>query len=183
MTYNFTALTAKLTDTGEWLTREFASIRTGRAAPNLLDAVQVTAYGSRMPLNQTANVSVEDARTLRVTPFDAALIKEVEKGITDADLGVGITAGETSVRVSFPELTGERRQELVKVAKHKLEEARTAVRAARDDVWSDIQKQERDGAISEDDKFRLKEEMQKLVDDANKNLEHAFEQKEQEVLQ
>jgi len=181
MTYDFSSLKTKLEGSKEWLHKEYQGLRTGRATPTLLDVVQVDAYGSRTPLKQVASVSVEDARTLRVSPYDASLTKEVEKAIASADLGVSITVADTSVRVGFPELTSERRSEIIRVAKHKLEEARTSVRALRDEVWSDIQKQEKESEISEDDKFRLKDELQKHIDDANKELEGVFNKKEEEI--
>jgi len=179
--YDFLELDTKLKDAQEWLSKEFQGLRTGRAAPALLDIVQVEAYGSRTPLKQVASISVEDARTLRVNPYDASLVKDIERGIAALDLGVGTSVADTSIRVSFPELTSERREEIIKVAKHKLEESRTAVRAARDETWSDIQSKERDSEITEDDKFRLKDDMQKRIDDANKALETLFEKKETEI--
>lgn len=181
MPYDFSELDKKCADTAEWLAREYRALRTGRASPAILDSVMVTAYGSLSPLKQVANVATEDARTLRVSAWDSSLIKDVEKAITAADLGVGVIADSSGVRVTFPELTGERRQELIKVAKGKLEEARAGVRVARDEVWKDIQEQEREGTITEDDKFRLKEDMQKRVDAANDKLEAAFKHKEQEM--
>lgn len=181
MPYDFSDLDKKCADTAEWLGREYRALRTGRASPAILDSVMVMAYGTLSPLKQVANVSTEDARTLRVSAWDSSLIKDVEKAITGADLGVGVIADSAGVRVTFPELTGERRQELIKVAKGKLEEARAGVRVARDEVWKDIQEQEREGTITEDDKFRLKEDMQKRVDAANEKLETAFKHKEQEM--
>ncbi len=181
MTYDFTALKSKLIGVHEWLAKEYTGIRTGRAAPALVDSIQIDAYGSRMPLKQSASVSVEDARTLRITPYDASQVKEVERAISTADLGVGISSDGASVRVSFPELTAERRETLIKLAKDKLEEARTSVKGARDEVWSDLQKQERDGEISEDEKFTGKDAMQKIVDDANKDLDALFTKKETEI--
>lgn len=183
MNHNFAPFDKKLTEAREWLSREYQGLRTGRATPVILDSVQVSAYGSSMPLKQVASVSVEDSRTLRVAPFDVSLSKEIEKAITAADLGLGVSSSDATVRVTFPELTSERRQEFVKLAKQKLEEARVAVRAARDEVWSGVQAQEREGGMSEDDKFRLKDEIQKKVDAANSALEEQFKKKEQEMTQ
>ncbi len=165
----------------EWLAKEFRGLRTGRATPAILDGVQVTAYGSLAPLKQVANVSVEDARTLRVTAYDMSILKDIERGITAANLGVGTSADGTSVRVSFPELSAERREQLVKLAKQKLEEARTTVRLARDEVWKEVQEREREGTLTEDDKFFLKDELQKRVDAINDELESAFDAKEKEM--
>ncbi len=183
MAYDFGALDKKLTEAKDWLVKEYQGLRTGRATPALLDIVQVDAYGSRMPLKQVANIGIEGARNLVVTPFDAGLTKDIERGIVTANLGVGTSVSGSSIRISFPELTGERRHELVKAAKAKLEEARVAVRSARDESWSAIQEQERDGAIREDEKFRLKDALQKKIDACNKALEDIFERKEKEVLE
>jgi len=181
MPYDFKTLDAKLAGAKEWLQREYRGLRTGRASPAILDSVSVSAYGSMMPLKQLATIGVEDARTLRVQPFDAGTLKDIERAITAEDLGVGTASDGTIVRVMFPELSTERRAQLVKLAKGKLEEARTTARLAREEAWKDIQDKERDGKLSEDDKFRLKDELQKNIDKANEELEKAFEAKEKEM--
>ncbi|HWB34284.1 MAG TPA: ribosome recycling factor, partial [Candidatus Paceibacterota bacterium] len=150
-------------------------------APAILDGVMVESYGTRMTISQVANISVEDARTLRVVPWDSSQAKEIEKAITMANLGLSVGMDERGVRVSFPELTSERRAQLVKLAKEKIEEGRTSLRKLRDDIWSDIQKQEKDGKMPEDDKFRAKDDMQKRVDAANKKFDEALERKEKEI--
>ena len=134
-----------------------------------------------MPVNQVATVSIEDARTLRVSPWDMSLAKEIEKAIGNASLGLSVGADEKGVRVFFPELTGERRIALVKLAKEKVEESRIALRGARDEVWSDIQKQEKEGTLTEDEKFRFKDDMQKRVDAANEAFDGMLERKEKEI--
>jgi len=116
-----------------------------------------------------------------VSAYDAGVLKDIERAISAANLGVGTSADSSSVRVTFPELTSERREQLIKFAKGKLEEARTSVRMARDDSWKEIQEREREGTLTEDDKFSLKEEMQKKVDKANEDLEGMFEAKEKEM--
>lgn len=179
--YDFKVVDGKLADAKEWLAKEYRGLRTGRATPAILDAVMVSAYGSMMPLKQVGNVSVEDARTLRVSAYDAGLIKDIEKAISGANLGVGTSSDGASVRVSFPELTSERREQLVKFAKQKLEEARTTVRIARDESWKEIQTREKEGTLTEDDKFFLKDELQKRIDKANEDLEKSFEAKEKEM--
>lgn len=181
MDYDFKPFDEKIVAAHEWLTKEYKGLRTGRAAPSILDAIQVSAYGSLMPLKQVGNVGIEDARTLRVTAYDAGVLKDIERAITAANLGVGTSADGTSIRVSFPELTGERREQLVKFAKQKLEEARTSVRLARDDSWKEIQEREREGTLTEDDKFSLKDELQKRVDKANADLQAMFDAKEEEM--
>jgi ribosome recycling factor len=181
MAYDFKPFDKQITDITEHFARELTAVRTGRAAPTILDGVHVESYGTRVTLNQVANVSVEDARTLRITPWDTSLAKEIEKAISDSNLGVSVGADEKGVRVFFPELTSERRVQLVKIAKERMEECRTTLRAARDDVWSDIQTQEREGTVTEDEKFRFKEEMQKKVDAANAKFEEMLARKEAEI--
>jgi len=128
--YDFKQFDSKVGAAKEWLAKEYRGLRTGRATPAILDGVSVSAYGSMMPLKQVANVGVEDARTLRIQPFDASTLKDVERAISAADLGLGTSSDGAIVRVTFPELSTERRQQLIKVAKGKLEEARTTVRLA-----------------------------------------------------
>src|SRR5271170_3370164 len=125
MPYDFKPFDAKIAAAKEWLGREFRNFRTGRANPAILDGVSASAYGSMMPLKQLAQMGVEDARTIRVQPYDASTLKDIERAITAANLGVGTSSDGTVVRVTFPDLTGERRAELIKLAKGKLEEART----------------------------------------------------------
>jgi len=181
MAYDFKPFEKKIADITDRLQKELAGIRTGRATPTILDSVFVESYGTRMALNQVANISVEDARTLRVQPWDASQAKEKEKAITVANLGLSVGADEKGVRVFFPELTSDRRTTLMKIAKEKMEEMRTTLRSARDDVWNDIQKREKEGTLTEDDKYRSKEEMQKRVDAANTAFEAALERKEKEI--
>ena len=181
MNYDFKVFDGKITGAREWLGKEYGGLRTGRATPAILDGVTVSAYGSMTPLRQVANIGIEDARTLRVSAWDASLVKDIERAIAAANLGLGTAVDSSGLRVTFPELTAERREQLVKIAKHKLEEARTAVRVARDEAWREIQAKEREGELTEDDKFSLKEELQKKVDNANGELEEAFGKKEAEM--
>jgi ribosome recycling factor len=181
MQYNFSALKQKIKETEEWLTKEFSGIRTGRATPLLLDGVSVEVYGSHMPIAQLANISIEGARSLRVSPWDKSTIKDVEKALIKADLGVGVAVDDEGIRISFPELTSERRVQLIKIAKERMEDARITLRGEREKVWTDIQAKEKEGEMSEDDKFRAKEEMQKIIDEGNRNLEAHFEKKEKEI--
>ena len=181
MQYDFKTLDTKLAKAKEWLSGEFRGLRTGRATPAILDGVSVSAYGSSMSLKQVATIGIEDARTLRVQAFDSSLIKDIERSIAEADLGVGTGSDAVGVRVTFPELTRERREQLIKIAKGKLEEARTTIRVARDETWKDIQEKEKNGEMGEDDKFRLKDEMQKKIDTMNEELEKIFAHKEKEM--
>ncbi len=182
MAYNFSPLKERIKETQEWLIREYTSIRTGRATPVLLDGVQIDAYGSKMPISQVASISIEDPRTLQISPWDTTQIKEIEKAILEANLGVSPVVDDKGVRVFFPELTSERRVILMKLAKEKLEDARITLRKERDHTWNDIQVQEKEGAMSEDDKFRSKDEMQKHIDEANKKFDETFDKKEKEIM-
>lgn len=182
MTFDFKELKEKVQSTEKWLSEEYFSVRTGRATPALLDGVRVESYGAKVPLNQVASISMEDARTLRLVPYDISQIKEIENAISTANLGVSAGADEKGIRVSFPELTSESRQQLLKVVGDKLENARIALRQVRDDVWEDIQEKEKAKEISEDDKFDAKEAMQKIVDEGNNTLEAVAQKKEREIL-
>jgi len=181
MEYDFSSFDSKIAAAKEWLTREYRGLRTGRATPAILDGINVSAYGAMSPLKQVANISVEDARSIRVAPYDPSLVKDIERAISAADLGLGIGSDASGVRVMFPELTLERREELIKMAKGKLEESRAAVRVARDEERKIITEEEKEGSISEDERFRSHEEIQKRVDKANGELEEMFAAKQKEM--
>lgn len=165
----------------EWLQKEYQSIRTGQATPALLDSIKVESYGAQVPLQQVGSIGAEDARTLRVSPWDSSVIKNIERAIIEADLGVSVAVDDSGLRVIFPELTGDRRAQLLKLAKQKLEHARVSVRAARDDAMKEIDTEEKAGDISEDQKFSKKEEVQKLVGTTNSALEELYQKKESEI--
>lgn len=181
MAYDFKPFEGRATEIDTWLSREFSSIRTGRATPTLLDFVQVEAYGSRVPINQIGSVNVEDARTLRISVWDASMVRAVEKGIIDADLGMSVVADSSGLRVIFPELTGERRVQLLKLAKAKLEEARVSIRASRDEAMKEIDALLKKGELSEDEKFSTKEDLQRRVDSKNIGLQRYYDLKEKEI--
>ncbi len=181
MAYDFKKFEARIKEIVERAQKELGSVRTGRAAPAILDGIFVESYGSRMPIAQVASVSVDDPRSLRIAPYDASLAKDIEKAITVANLGVAVGADERGVRVTFPELTGERRAQMLKLAKEKVEESRAGLRQARDEVWQDIQRQEKDGAMTEDEKFRTKDEMEKRVKAANGQFDDLLSKKEKEI--
>jgi ribosome recycling factor len=181
MAYSFDAFTKAVAETTDWLQREYGGIRTGRATPMILDSVTVESYGSMMSIKEVGSVGVEDARTLRVTPWDPSQVKAIEKGITAANLGLSVVTDERGLRIVFPELTADRRDQLTKLAKSKLEDARVAIRKARDEANKTLEAEEKSGGVSEDEKFRLKAELQKKVDAANTALEEMFAKKEAEM--
>lgn len=165
-------------DKVEWLLKELQGIRTGRATPSLLDGVSLEVYGSRMKLKELGSIAVQDARTLYMTPWDVSQAKPIEKAVMLADLGVSVGADDKGVRVSFPELTTERRAQLTKLVHAKLEEARVSVRGERARAIGEVEK----SGVSEDEEKRLKAEIQKIVDEVNVKLEDATKKKEQELL-
>ncbi len=183
MVYDFSKLKTNLKETEEWLARELSGVRTGRATPTLLDGVKPEAYGTRTPMRELANISVEDARTLRIIPWDKELLKVIEKGITDADLGVGVATDDQGIRVSFPELTSERRQQLSKIAGDKTEQAKVTLRGHRTDAMKALEAAEKAGGMGKDEILRLKAEAQKMIDVGNAALERLFEKKELEIAQ
>ena len=174
-------ISEKLQEVTVWLQKEYSSIRTGQASPMLLDSVKVESYGTYMPINQVGSINIEDARTLRISVWDKQAVSAIERAIQDANLGISTVADSDGVRVIFPELTSERRVQLLKLAKAKLEDARISVRAVRDEIMKAIDKQQKDSEISEDDKFTQKETIQTKVDATNRALEMLFIQKEAEL--
>ncbi len=183
MAHDFSPLKAKIRETEEWLARELSSVRTGRATPTLLDSVKPEAYGARTPLRELGSVSVEDARTLRIIPWDKSLTKAIEKGITEEDLGVGVSADDQGLRISFPTLTSERREQLSKLAGDKAEQAKVTLRSHRTDALKALEAAEEAGGMGEDEVKRLKVELQKLIDAGNDALLKALEKKETEIAQ
>jgi len=178
---NFKEFNTELEEVTAWLKREYQSIRTGMASPAVLDGVKVDSYGSLMPLNQVASVSIEGAKSLFVAPYDKSITKQIEKALIDANLGVSVVGTDTGVRVSFPDLTSERRGMLAKLAKEKLEDARVSVRKVRDEYWKFIQEAEKNSEITEDEKFTQKEQMEDRVKELNKELEEVLSNKEKEI--
>lgn len=166
----------------EFLSKEYRELNVGRASPSVLDGVSVESYGSFMPIKNLASISIEDPKTLRIAPWDKSQVKDIEKAIVVSNLGLSVATDEVGIRVIFPQLTTETRQKLVKVLKEKLEESRITVRKERERIWDEVQKLEREGKMTEDEKFRAKEELQKIIDEINKNLGNAFEKKEREVM-
>lgn len=163
--------------------KEFASIRTGRANPSLLDRVEVEAYGSRMPLNQVALVSAPEPRMLVVQPYDRSTITDIEKAIRIADLGLNPSNDGQIIRLAIPALTEERRKEMVKVAKRISEEMKIAVRNIRRDANDEVKKLEKQGDLPEDESKRAQNEIQKLTDEYIDKIEQILAAKEKEIME
>lgn len=163
--------------------QEFGSVRTGRAAPALVERLSVEAYGEEMSLQQIASFQVPEARQLLITPFDKANLGAIEKAIQHSDLGLNPSNDGHSVRLSFPPLTEERRKDLVKVVKHMAEEGRIAIRNARRDARKELEAAEKDGDMSEDDLARAEKELDKRTHAFEGEITAALEQKETELLE
>ena len=164
------------------LSAEFSAIRAGRANPHILDKLRVDYYGSPTPIQQVANVTVPEARSILITPWEASLVKEIEKAIINSDLGVMPNNDGKSVRINFPELTEERRKELVKDVKKKGEAAKVAIRNIRRDANDAFKKQNKANEISEDELKNLEDKVQKLTDKYIAEIDKAIDVKSKEIL-
>jgi ribosome recycling factor len=161
----------------------FAKIRTGRAHPSILDAVMVEYYGSEVPVSQVANINVEDARTLAVTPWEKPMVGEVEKAILKSDLGLNPATAGAVIRVPMPPLTEETRRGYTKQARAEAEQAKVAVRNIRRDAMADIKELLKDKEISEDEERRAGEDIQKLTDELVKRIDQLLADKETDLME
>ena len=162
---------------------ELATVRTGRASPHLLDRITVDYYGSPTPLKQLANIAASDARLLTVTPFDKSSIETIEKAIRESDVGLEPSNDGNLIRLSIPELTEERRREMVKVVHGVAEEGRVAVRTIRRDTMHDLRDLKKEGEAGEDDERRAETSLQKQTDDAVAEIDTLLKGKEEEILE
>lgn len=183
MAYDFTEFKHASVSVLDWLKKEYSSIRTNQANPGVLDAVSVEVYGSYMPINQVSSILGAGPKSLLITPWDSSVAPNIDKAIRESNLGLSVSLDAQGVRVSFPELTSERRGLLIKVVKEKLEEARIRVRTEREKSLETLDYKEKEGSLSKDDKFRFKNELQKLVDTTNQKLEELALKKEKEILE
>lgn len=164
------------------LREHFKRMRTGRANVALLDGLKVEYYGTEVPLSQVANVTVEDARTLVISPWDKAAVTAIEKAIFKSELGLTPNTAGTVIRLALPPMTEERRRELTKVAKHEAESARVAVRSVRRDVLSELKEMVKEKLISEDDERRAHDEIQKLTDHWVAEVDAVLAEKEKDLM-
>jgi ribosome recycling factor len=162
---------------------EFGSVRTGRASPQLLDRVTVDYYGAMTPLKQLATINVPEARMVTIQPFDKSSMKAIEKGIVDAQLGLAPSNDGNIVRLVIPELTEERRKDLVKMVRAIAEEGRIAIRNVRRDIMHDLRELRDEGEVGADDEHRAEVELQKLTDDRIAELDGLLKGKEAEILE
>jgi ribosome recycling factor len=180
--FNMADLRKRMNGALEVLRKEFAGLRTGRASASLLEPISVPAYGSELPLNQVSTVSVPEARMLSVQVWDKGLVKAVEKAIRTADLGLNPSVEGNLIRVPIPELSQQRREELVKVAARYAEAARVAVRNVRRDGMEQLKKQEKDGTLSQDEQHKTGLQVQELTDAEIKQINDMLAAKEAEIM-
>jgi ribosome recycling factor len=162
---------------------EFASVRTGRAAPALVEKIPVDYYGSEVPLQQLAGFSVPEARQLLITPYDKGAMGAIEKAIQHSDLGLNPSNDGVTIRLSFPPLTQERRKELVKVVKHMAEEGKVALRNLRRAARHELEGLEKDAELSSDELVRAEKELDRIIHAQEAEIEQALQAKEQELLE
>ena len=165
------------------LRQELTKLRTGRAHTSLLDHITVEYYGSEVPLNQCANVNVEDSRTLAVTPWEKTMVQPIEKAIQNSDLGLNPASAGTVIRVPLPPLTEERRKDMIKLVRHEAENGRVAVRNIRRDAIHDIKELMKEKMIGEDDEHRAEDEIQTITDRHVADIEKVLAEKESELME
>jgi ribosome recycling factor len=165
------------------LKNELKKVRTGRAHTALLEHIRVEYYGNEVPLNQAANIALEDSRTLTVTPWEKNMVGPIEKAIMKSDLGLMPNTAGTVIRVPMPPLTEERRRDLTKVVRHEAENARVAVRNVRRDVMNELKEMVKEKLLSQDDDRRAQDDVQKLTDKHIADIEQVLGEKEKELLQ
>ena len=183
MTIEFNLYEEKMDKTLNNLKKEYLGLRTGRASASLLEPVSVDAYGAKVPINQIGNISVPESRLITVQVWDESLIQSVEKAIRNSELGLNPMIEGNNIRVPIPELSQERRIEIVKVASKYSEDAKITVRNIRRDAMDKIKEEEKQKIISKDDSFQFSEKIQKLTDKYIEKIENIFQDKEKDILQ
>ncbi|MGZ5597475.1 MAG: ribosome recycling factor [Usitatibacter sp.] len=174
--------TEKMAKSVETLKHDLAKVRTGRAHPGILDQIRVDYYGAEMPINQVANVTLSDARTISIQPFEKKMAHAIEKAIRDSDLGVNPASSGDVIRVPMPALTEERRRELTKIVKHEGENAKVAVRNIRRDAIQHLKNLLKEGDVSEDEEKRAQDEVQKLTDKSIVDIDKLVAEKEKDLM-
>ena len=165
------------------LVKELSSLRAGRASAQVLERISVDYYGSPTPVNQVGNISSPEPRLLVITPYDPSVLNPLEKAIQKSDLGINPSNDGKCIRLVFPELTEERRKELVKVVRKKGEESKVAIRSIRPDAIEQIKKQKKEGEVTEDDQKKLEDQAQKLTDSTIKDIDKLVADKEKEIME
>jgi ribosome recycling factor len=175
--------TERMRKSVESTTHEFGTVRTGRASTHLLDRINVDYYGAATPLRQLANIATPEARLLSITPYDKSSIKSIEKAILESDVGLTPSNDGQIIRLVIPELTEERRRELVKIVHRLAEDGRVAVRNVRRDVMHDLRELKNEGEVGADDEHRAEAELQKLTDQHIGTIDAALASKEKDILE
>ena len=175
--FNINELKNKLEEVDEWFKKELGTLRTGRASLIILDGIHIDSYGTKTPLNQVANISIEDPKTVRISPWDKGQVQDIEKAIAVADLGVSTSTDGAGVRVIFPDMTTERRGEISKLAHKKLEEGKIRVRQVREAAVNEVKSDE----LSDDDTAKAKEDIQNVIDEKNKEFDSLAKIKKEEI--
>ena len=173
---------AEFRKTIDFFIKEIVGIRTGRANPNMLEGVQVDAYGAKTPIQGVAAINVPDGQSILVVPWDKNVSKEIEKAIVDANLGVGVVNEGDKIRLTVPKMTEENRKELVKKLNEKLETVRVSIRQIREDIKAAIEKAEKNKQITEDDKFRFIKELDDETVKQNEELKSLRDKKEEDIM-
>jgi ribosome recycling factor len=166
----------------EFFKKDISSLRIGRANPSMLEGVQVSAYGVMNPLNAVGNISVADSRSITVSPWDRNVLKDIEKAVIEADLGVGVVNEGDKIRITIPLMTEENRRDLVKKLNEKMEQARISLRQVREDVKEAIEAAEKAKEVTEDEKFSFIEEMDEKVKSLNEQVKEVRDKKEEDIM-
>ncbi len=170
-------------NTVDFFEKDVATVRTGRANPSLVENILVDSYGSKLPIKQLASISVLDQRTLSIQPWDYSVISSVEKALSQSDLGANPIVDKNTIKITLPSLTEEYRKKLLKLLNDKAESAKISQRKSREDTWKKMQDGFRAGEIREDDKFKGKEDLQKLIDEYGKKIDAVIGRKEKEIME
>jgi ribosome recycling factor len=173
----------RMDKTVEATQHEFNTVRTGRASAALLDRITVDYYGQQTPVKQLATINVPEPRLLTIQPFDPGSLKQIERALMESDLGISPSNDGKIIRLPIPQLTEERRKELVKIVRHLAEEGRVAIRNVRRDVMHDLKELARDGEVGDDEEHRAEERLQKVTDDHVHRIDDLLKKKEEEILE
>lgn len=166
----------------DFFKKDISNLRTGRANPAILENVQVSAYGVMNPINAVGNITVADARSMTIAPWDKGIIKDIEKAIVEADLGVGVVNEGDKIRLNIPQMTEENRKDLVKKLNEKMEHSRISIRQVRDDIKETITSAEKDKEITEDERFQYVEELDEEVKKLNDQIKEIRDEKEKDIM-
>ncbi|MFH1551490.1 MAG: ribosome recycling factor [bacterium] len=166
----------------EYLKGELSGLQAGRATPSLIENLEVDCYNQRLPLKQLASIQTPEPQSIIIRPWDKEIIKDIERAINQSRLGLSLIAEDEFIRIKIPPLSEERRKELVKIVQEKVEESRISIRRHREQVWKEVQSMEQAKEISEDNKFRARDELQKIVDEYNKKIEEMEKKKTEEMM-